>query len=327
MKALALFSGGLDSILAYKVVERQGIDVEALHFTSPFFGRRDELGAYRDDVWRRYGISLSVIDVGNEFLGVLRNPQHGYGRCFNPCIDCKILLLRRAKSELDERGASFLVSGEVLGQRPMSQRGDALRLVEKRSSTTGILLRPLSALRLPATRMEEDGVIDRTALFGIQGRSRKEQMVLADRFGVTDYPSPSGGCILTDRVVSQRVRRLFELVEISDNSCRLMQIGRHFLLPGGGWLVLGRNATENRIIQDLSQADDVVVRTMDAPGPTGLLRGATFSATHHLAAGVVAGFSRSPGTEPARLSLCAGGSPREIVALPISSEQARSYRL
>lgn len=327
VKVLALFSGGLDSILACKLMEQQGIEVEALHFVSSFFGRRKDRESYPEEAWRHYGIRLSVIDVGESFIEVLKDPLHGYGRCFNPCVDCKILLLTRAKRELASRGASFLVSGEVLGQRPMSQRRDTLRIVERDALVTGLLLRPLSALKLPPTRLEEEGLVDRTRLLGISGRGRKEQMTLARELGIHDYPAPAGGCVLTDPALSRRIKNLFGAIPvITENACLLMQVGRHFLLPGKSWLVVGRNEAENKEIKGLSQPGDLLLDIIGGAGPTGLVCGASSFSEHSLAAGIVAGYSRLKGEPEVQVSIRGDGC-ETIKATPAPPDALHLYRL
>lgn len=328
VKALALFSGGLDSILACKLMEEQGIEVEALHFVSPFFGHGKDRESYPEEVWKQYNIKLSVIDISDEFIDVLRYPPHGYGRYFNPCVDCKILLLNWAKSELALRGASFLISGEVLGQRPMSQRRDTLRIVERDSSVTGILLRPLSALKLPPTRVEEEGLVDRTRLLSINGRSRKKQMAMARELGIHEYPSPAGGCILTDPILSKRIKNLFELIPvITGNACLLMQVGRHFALPGRSWSIVGRNEAENEVIEGLSQPGDLLLNIVGGPGPTCLLREADTSSDRSLAASIVAGYSRLRGEPEVEVLVCSEDVCETLRVTPARSDILLLYRL
>ena len=190
--AISLFSGGLDSILAVKVLEAQGLKVKALHFFTPFFGKP---AAKR--YWSGlYGLDLSVIDVGEDFVRLLKNgPPTGFGKVLNPCVDCKILLLRHAKKLLPKYGATFLATGEVLGQRPMSQRRDTLNRISREADVRDCLLRPLSALGLPPTPMEEDGRVNRDLLCGISGRGRNDQFELAARFGITEIPTRPGGAV------------------------------------------------------------------------------------------------------------------------------------
>ncbi len=273
---LVLFSGGLDSILACKVLQEQGIDVLALRFITPFFGYglkgREEKA--REAAMKKYGIPLEVIDVSGKYLEMLKAPPHGFGRYLNPCIDCKILMLRHARELMPRYGARFIATGEVLGQRPMSQRRDALRIIERDSGTAGLLLRPLCALRLEPTPMEEDGLVDRSRLLGIAGRGRKEQMALARRLGIEDYPTPAGGCTLADPILSRRFRRLMAhgKKEMAVHDFLLAQVGRQFLLPGGAWLVVGRKQGENERLERLARAGDLELRLERGPGPLGILR-------------------------------------------------------
>ena len=233
-RAFSLLSGGLDSLLATRLIMAQGIDVVGLHFITPFFGHNKKGQESRfAERWRLlYGIQARIIDVGEEYFEVVRNPRYGYGKNFNPCIDCKIFLFSKAKALMEEEKADFLVTGEVLGQRPMSQRKDTLRVVERDSGTDGVLLRPLSAKNLKPTRPELTGMVDREKLFDFSGRSRKPQMKLAEEIGLRDYPSPAGGCILTDPILANRIRKYFSGRQNSTvNEILLLQVGRHFQFP------------------------------------------------------------------------------------------------
>lgn len=325
-KALALFSGGLDSILACKLVETQGIDVEALHFVTPFFGS-SEPSNYACAVREKYGIRLSVIDATDDFLKILEKPSYGYGSGFNPCIDCKILLLDLARRELVARKASFLISGEVLGQRPMSQNRNALDLIGRKSSTGDLLLRPLSALNLPPTEPEREGWIDRGKLVGIQGRSRKQQMALAAALGITEYPAPAGGCVLTDPVLSKRIRKLFSLVEIDGNACRLMQVGRHFFLPNRSWLILGRNEGENNRIEKLSGSGDLTLSAVGIPGPTGLLRGNDNYSDRVLAGTILGVYTKLRNAPTINVGVTGSGVSESVTVTPASLEVIHPYRV
>ena len=278
--AIALFSGGLDSILACRVIMAQGIRVVALKFVTPFFddhllAREEE---HRAEVRRKYGIDARLVDLSEGYVELVANPRHGYGKHFNPCIDCKIFMLRRARALLAEHDASFLISGEVLGQRPMSQRMDTLRLIERDSGCTGILLRPLCARRLPETEPERTGLINRDDLFAMSGRGRKEQIQLAGQFGISEYPSPAGGCMLTDPNLADRIAGFYrERARLPGetphaNDIRLLLVGRQFMLPGGHWFVLGRNEKENERIVALAREGDWLLSMVTRSGPTGLLR-------------------------------------------------------
>ena len=271
---LVLYSGGLDSILACRVLMEQGIEVTAVKFITPFFGwelkgREQEAAARARE---KYGIRLHVEDITDDYLKMVTAPEHGYGRYLNPCIDCKILMVKKALELMPRLGASFIATGEVLGQRPMSQRRDTLRIIERDSGAEGLLLRPLSAKSLPPTIMQKEGIVDVEKLPAISGRGRKAQMALAERFGIRDYPSPAGGCVLADPALSERFRRIFELWPgFTADDMLLAQRGRHFLLPKGSWLVVGRNQAENRRMAELFIPGDLSA-TADVPGPLCLLR-------------------------------------------------------
>ncbi|WP_028583016.1 thiamine biosynthesis protein [Desulfogranum mediterraneum] len=278
--AVGLFSGGLDSILACRVVVAQGIRVVALKFVTPFFdyellGREEE---YQAEVARKYGLSVELVDLSEGYLELLHNPAHGFGKHFNPCIDCKILMLTRARERMARYKASFLITGEVLGQRPMSQRRDTLRVIERESGCSGLLLRPLSAKLLNPTAAEQEGLVDRSRLHGFSGRGRKAQMQLAREFGITDYPNPAGGCILTDVNLGRRIERFysgehpFGGAGITVEDINLLLLGRQYLLFDRYWLILGRNEEENLRLEAARGPDDWLLQMTEHPGPTGLLR-------------------------------------------------------
>jgi len=269
MKALSVFSGGLDSMLAAVLVRAQGVEVQALFFETPFFG-----SARARKSAASINLPLKVVDITERHLEVVKHPRHGYGSRMNPCIDCHALMFRMAGELMEAEGASFVISGEVLGQRPMSQNKKALETVARECGLEGILLRPLSALRLKPTLPEERGWVDRERLMGFQGRNRKPQMALAEEMGITDYPSPAGGCLLTEEAFSRRLRDLFtarpdpEIREIE-----LLKVGRHFRLSPECKLVVGRNKRENEKIRELSGGGDLLLKPARVPGPTALLQG------------------------------------------------------
>ncbi len=278
--ALGLFSGGLDSILACMVVARQGIEVIGLKFVTPFFdydllSRQEE---YKAEILEKYGIRVELIDVSEGYLQLLENPVHGFGKNFNPCIDCKILMMTRAKELMGQYGASFLVTGEVLGQRPMSQRRDTLRVIERDSGCEGILLRPLSAKNLEPTAAEQQGLIDRFRLYGFNGRSRKPQKQLARQLGLSEYPNAAGGCILTDSKLANRIQNLYSgkiqltTDNITVNDIHLLLFGRQFLLDGKYWVIVGRDNSENNRIMALKSNEDWLVGMLERPGPKAMVR-------------------------------------------------------
>lgn len=323
-KAIALFSGGLDSILACKVVDRQGIEVQAVKFISPFFDHHLLGSGYCEDVREKYGINLMLVDISQEYIELLRAPVHGYGKHFNPCLDCKIFMMSKARAMMADLGASFLVSGEVVGQRPMSQRRDAMRVVERDSRCDGILLRPLCAKILDPTRAELDGLVDREQLCDFSGRSRSAQIALAGAFGVSDYPTPAGGCMLTDPVVGKRIKLFYaghEMIAVSD--MLLISVGRHFHLPGGAWLVVGRKESENKRIADIALVTDTLLELVDRTGPLALLRNLTSEDDLPIAAGVVARYGKKDAdgrSFPGQVLCRCCGDQRHIDGVPPSEK-------
>lgn len=270
MKAISLFSGGLDSQLAVALVKDQDIDVVGVHFSSPFFGGRPEI----EDAARSLGIELRCLDVGPEYTSqVLLNPVYGYGKNFNPCIDCHAFMLRKASQLMESLGASFIITGEVLGQRPMSQTRSSLNAVDKLSGCRGIVVRPLSGLLLSPTIPEEKGWLERDKLLDINGRGRTRQMKLAEEYGIVDYPSPAGGCLLTEQNFARRLRRMLEYNQSPQtNDLELLKLGRHFYIDEFVLLVVGRNQSENQRLQKIAAPSDIMLKVTDRPGPLALLR-------------------------------------------------------
>jgi len=278
--ALGLFSGGLDSILACRVIAQQGIQVRALKFVTPFFDHDllDRETAYQQEVKEKYGLDVELVDLSAGYIELLRNPTHGFGKNFNPCIDCKIMMLSRAKELMKEYNASFLITGEVLGQRPMSQRRDTFNLIERDAACRDILLRPLSAQLMDPILAERERLVDRERLYNFSGRGRKRQIALAREMGITDFPAPAGGCVLTDPNLAARIRRFYEGLylmgkeNITSADIQLLLLGRQFRLPGGHWLILGRNEEENDRLTEFCTAEDWLLYMPERPGPTALLR-------------------------------------------------------
>lgn len=267
MKALALISGGLDSLLAALVIKAQGIEVIGVKFKIPFYKRKvlDIPGA---------GFEVKEIDLGEYFLEVIRNPRYGFGSNMNPCIDCKILMLKKAKEIMPSCGAQFVITGEVLGQRPMSQHKEALINIGKKSGLEGLLVRPLSARLLSATTPEKEGWISRDKLLDISGRSRKRQLELVKEFGIGEFAQPAGGCLLTDPGFSVRLKELMGHGEISFDNVELLKIGRHFRLSARAKLIVGRNEEEdNDIIALAREKDYLFLPQEEIAGPTALGRG------------------------------------------------------
>jgi tRNA U34 2-thiouridine synthase MnmA/TrmU len=265
--ALVLLSGGLDSILTVKLLQKQGIEITGLTFVSYFFD-----STLAEKAAKQLKIKLKIIDFSDEHLTLIKNPRYGYGKAMNPCIDCHLLMLKKAKEIMKKEKFDFVATGEVLGERPMSQNKQALDLIEKESTLKGYLLRPLSAKLLEPTIPEKKGLVDRDKLLDIVGRSRKKQLALAKKWGIKEYPTPAGGCLLTDLQFGQRLRELFDRwPDCQGNDVKLLKLGRHFWVKDNK-IVVGRNKEENEQIKKLARKGDILIEPKDFPGPTILIR-------------------------------------------------------
>jgi len=267
VKAIALISGGLDSALAAKIVLEQGIQVIGLFAKTPFLKREPAV-----KISENLGIPLHVVETGEDYLNMILHPVFGYGKALNPCIDCHIFFLKIAKELMVKEGASFVVTGEVVGQRPMSQRPETIKLIEREAGLEGLVLRPLSAGLLPPSRPEEEGWVDRKKLFAIKGRGRKIQLSLAEKFSLKDYSPPAGGCLLTEPLYARKLRDLINYGEFNTENINLLRIGRHFRLPHGAKLILGRDEAENKFLVE-NQKNWLVMEALEVPSPIGLFRG------------------------------------------------------
>jgi tRNA-uridine 2-sulfurtransferase len=273
VKAVSLFSGGLDSILATELIRRQGIEVYAFNVKTPFGIPKKDGVSEAEQAAQQLKVPLKVLTVEKDYLQMLRKPRHGYGRNLNPCVDCKIFILKKAKKYAKEIDADFLFTGEVLGERPMSQHGPALRIIEQESGLKGKLLRPLSAKLLPETVAEKKGLVDRTQLLCIQGRSRKPQLQLAKEYGIKIYPSPAGGCLLTCEEYSKKLRDLLvNKKRVSAVDVALLRVGRHFRL-GKNKFIVGRNEGENKILSANKMRGDYKFESPIIVGPVTILQG------------------------------------------------------
>ncbi|MHC1727083.1 MAG: tRNA 4-thiouridine(8) synthase ThiI [Syntrophobacteraceae bacterium] len=287
IKGIGLLSGGLDSMLAVKVLQEQGLELLGLTFVTPFFGPGPGMEA-----GVKTGIEMLALDISEAHLEMLKKPKYGYGNYMNPCIDCHGLMLREACKLMEKEGADFLFTGEVLGQRPMSQRRDSLRSVEKLSGCPGRILRPLSAKLLPPTAVEEEGLVDRNLLLDIQGRSRKRQKELAAKYGITDYPQPGGGCMLTNEGFSNRLKRL--LLMYPDAAVRDVEIikwGRAFMISDKTICMVGRNLSDNNKLESLARPGIFVLHPIDNPGPICFMLSADGAPDLQSAASLAASYS------------------------------------
>ena len=290
-------------MLAAKLIRAQDIEVLALFFETPFFSSpKARKSAESID------LPIKVVDITDRHLEMLKNPKHGYGGQMNPCIDCHTLMIRIAGEMLEQEGASFIITGEVLGQRPMSQNLKALSMVASESGFQRLLLRPLSAKRLPITLPEEKGWVDREKLLGLSGRSRKPQMEWAKRLNIKDYPSPAGGCLLTDEVFSRRLKDLIAASpHLALREIELLKWGRHFRIGPRTKLIVGRNEKENHTIDALSKDTDLLLRTLSVPGPTAIVLGDLTPEIEELAASVTVSYSDAGNNELTEVSLMGSG--------------------
>ena len=285
MKAVGLLSGGLDSTLAARIIKEQGVEVDAVNFYTGFCivehrrkmgkagrgGRNEALRAGAD-----IGVSVDIVDIFDEYLSVVAHPKFGYGSAINPCIDCRIFMLKNARQRMESTGAKFVFTGEVLGQRPMSQHKNQLRLIEKESGLEDLLLRPLSAKVLPPTLPETEGWVDREKLYGISGRGRKEQFVLAEKYGIVDYPQPAGGCcFLTDKNYAAKLKDLYTKKgkdSVSKEDIILLKVGRHFRISDAAKVIVGRDEGENNFLKNYAY-NRWAFEALDFEGPLTLAEG------------------------------------------------------
>jgi len=322
MKAISLFSGGLDSCIAIKLIKEQGIDVIAMHIDTGFGGTKDNR-AHLQNMCDQLGAELKIVDVKEQFVQeVLFDPKYGYGKNFNPCIDCHANMFRVAKAMMEEWGASFLISGEVVGQRPMSQRVDAMKQVVDLAGTDELLLRPLSAKLLAPTLPEKEGWVDREKLLGVSGRNREVQMRIADEIGLQDYESPGGGCLLTDENFSNKLREFIAHDTLKIEDIPVLKYGRHFRLPDGAKLIVGRHQEDNEAIEKI-QNDKFITLRLPIAGPYSLMSSNASNEDKKLAAQIAITYAKS--TPDAIYEIVIDGEEK-IDASPFESKaEAQKY--
>lgn len=329
-KVVALLSGGLDSQLAVKMMQNQGFEVSAVAIKTPFCdfdcgrGCGFEIRERADTL----GVNLKTVYLGDEYIEMLKNPKHGFGSGMNPCIDCRSMMFKAAKKHMDEIGADFIISGEVLGQRPMSQHGPALKTIEKESELEGYIVRPLSGALLPKTIPEENGLIKRENLGMIRGRTRRMQLQMAQEYGIENPPNAGGGCLLTDPAFAIRAKDLFSHTDNpTTNDIDLLKIGRHFRLDKTTKLIVGRNQDENNMIKALALPNDIVFYAKDYVGPNTLLRGDNIENHKLISAATTLRYSDAPKETPGIVIVEKANNKSEISISSAEESEYIQYRI
>ena len=321
-KAVALVSGGLDSLLSVKLVEEQNIFVQGLFFETPFFGPK----SVRENC-ELNNINLKVIPCFDEYKHMLLNPATGYGKHMNPCIDCHAFMLRKAADYLRENEFDFIITGEVLGERPMSQNRNSLNRVANLSTVPEIVLRPLSAKKLKPTKPELDGLIERDKLEDLSGRGRKRQIEMAEKYGITKIPQPGGGCLLTDKNFSKRLRFLIDSKkdDRTERDTHLLKVGRYIHLGDGALLIVGRNEKENEILQEKHNKEkDVLLVMLSHPGPIALIPNGGINNEHvDFSASVCTRYSDVDEGEKATVQISTPSRQFEIKSLALDDEEIK----
>ena len=331
--AIALFSGGLDSTLAILLVLQQNIEVTALTFLTHFgcdLSDRSSCGSNPYPTAEKFGFNVKLMHLGRKFVDIVVNPRFGRGRHMNVCVDCRILMLREAREFMELVNADFIVTGEVLGQRPMSQTRDKLNLVVKEAGLKGRLLRPLSARLLPPTDPELNGLVDRARLESIRGRSRKRQLELAARFGLENYRSPASGCLLTDAAYSNRLRDLLaHSTPVSFDDLNLLRAGRHFRLDSRTKVIVGRNEADNQVLLSLKQPHHLHLEVLEGGSPVTLLVGEHTEENIRRAAAITARYSSLRNRPQVTVALLRDGDGvgGELAIAPAGDNELESIRI
>ena len=328
-KVVALLSGGLDSQLAVRMMQERGFEVSAVAIKTPFcdFDCGRGCGFEIRERAEQLGVDLKTVYLGDEYIEMLKNPKYGRGAGFNPCVDCRSMMFDAAKKEMGRIGAEFVISGEVLGQRPMSQHRRALKNIEAESGMEGVIVRPLSAGLLPPTKPERDGLIRREDMGMIRGRSRKPQLAMAKKYGIENPPNAGGGCLLTDPAFGLRAKDLFGHIQTpSINDIELLKLGRHHRLDEQTKMVVGRNHAENETIRMLAMPDDIILEARDHVGPTTILRGPTAEDHTRLAASVTLKYSDAPDAKGA-VTIWRGEDSEYVMAEPAVEDDYIRFRI
>jgi len=340
IKALAMLSGGLDSTLSVKIIQEQGVDVQAVNFNTGFcvadhhqLIKRQQNRPYYNEALRaaaELNIPIEIVDISKEYLNILFNPKYGYGKAMNPCIDCRIFMLKKAKDMMPEFSADFVITGEVLGQRPMSQFRQNLELIEKQSGLEGYIVRPLSAQLLNPSIPEKLGWIGRKKLLRISGRSRKSQIELAKKAGLDNYPQPSGGCcFLLDKNFARRIKDIIshsDIETIIPDQLTLLKVGRHFRLSNSIKLIVGREKAENEFLEKYKKGR-ITFQAIEYPGALSLLEGKPTQEELTLAARITAYYSDGKYNPLLKVEMRENNTYSTLEVKPLDTKEIDSFRI
>jgi len=330
-KAIALYSGGLDSTLAILVMQKQGIEVTAVTFLNHFGCDISDRSSCSKDPFAaslKFGFKVKLSHLSDKFMEIVKNPKHGHGKNMNPCVDCRILMLREAKELMQMTGADFIITGEVLGQRPMSQRRDCFPLVDREADVKGLVLRPLSAKHLKKTIPEEQGLVDREQLYGFTGRSRKPQMALAAELGLMEYPAPAGGCLLTDPIYSSRLKDLlFHTPNPDYKDINFLRVGRHFRLSSDCKIVVGRNHAENESIKAFAGVEDPLLRVIGHGSPFAVILGRVTDEAVSVAASLCGRYSDGKHLPEVNVLMTRSDEKTSLTVRPANEGMIEKYRI
>jgi len=321
-KALSLLSGGLDSQLAVCVLREQGVHVEAIIYSSPFFNpEKGETAA------KALGVPYHIIDFTEDILEQVRNPAHGLGKAMNPCIDCHTYMIMRAGELLEEWGFDFIATGEVLAQRPMSQNKQSLGVVARCSKYEDLLVRPLCAALLPPTKPIREGWIDIDKLPRFSGRNRTPQMELAKHFGITDYPTPAGGCLLTEPRFGQKIKDVLdhEGPDADRTNIWLLPTGRHMRLADDVKIIVGANQADNALLDEKAHTEDYRITCPDLPSPLAIAPPNASEEQLETAAAICARYARTPKDQSCEVNICQGSESRIVEVLPMDPEEVKRF--
>ncbi len=329
--AIALYSGGLDSTLAILAVMKQGIEVKAVTFLNHFGCDISDTSSCSKDPFAvavKFGFEVKLSHLSEKFINIVKNPKFGHGKNMNPCMDCRILMIREAREFMEMTGADFIITGEVIGQRPMSQRRDALDIIDRETGLRGYILRPLSAKLLKPTIPEMKGLVNRDLLYGFGGRTRKPQMALAAEFGLTDYPAPASGCLLTEPNYSYRLSELLSCErDPSLEDLNLLRLGRHFRLSDTCKVIVGRDERENNAIEAALGARGFFLRVEGHASPITVIRGDVDDRAIRTAASLCARYSDGKRLPEVTVKIWHGDQDWTLTVTPADQALIERYKI